>query len=148
MLDLLFLLSFIVPAPFWLMMLVAPRGAFTRRLLNSYAAFLILGAMYLFTLFGALFSTIGQGGGLNFSSLEALAQGFAVPSLALVGWIHLVALDLAGGYWILSHAERSSMPVTALRFFLLFTLLAGPFGIFCFVMWRLLTGAARRPARA
>jgi hypothetical protein len=145
MLDFLYALTFIIPAPFWLLMFFAPRQDFTRRVLNSYLAFLLLGALYVFTLVGALITLLGTGG-LNFSSLSSLVTLLTSPSAALVLWIHVIALDLVGGQWIFHEAKKMQMHVTPLRLFLIFTLLVGPFGIFSFVLWRLLTRAARSAA--
>jgi hypothetical protein len=145
MLDLLYALTFIIPAPFWLLMLFAPRQGFTRRVLNSYLAFLLLGALYVFTLVGATITLLGSGG-LNFSSLSSLAAMLASPAAALVLWMHVVTLDLVGGQWIFNEAEKMQMHVITLRVFLIFTLLVGPFGIFGFVLWRLLTNSTRSAA--
>jgi hypothetical protein len=145
MLDFLYALTFIIPAPFWLLMLFAPRQDFTRRVLNSYLAFLLLGALYVFTLVGALITLLGKGG-LDFGSLGSLTAMLTSPAATLVLWIHVIALDLVGGQWIFYEAEKMQMRVTTLRVFLIFTLLVGPFGIFSFVLWRLLTSAARGAA--
>jgi hypothetical protein len=148
LLNALYLLSTVVAIPFWLAMFLAPRAKTTERLLNSMAAFLILGGLYLFTVIGSLLGTVGQGGGLNFSSVEALAQGFAAPSFTLVVWIHLVTVDLAAGYWIYHDGMRHGIGLAALRGVLVLTLLLAPAGLFAYAVWRLTRNPARRAAAA
>lgn len=148
LLNALYLLSMVVAIPFWLAMLFAPRAKTTERLLNSMAAFVILGGIYLFTLIGGLMGTVGQGGGMNFSSVESLAQGLATPAFTLVLWIHVLAGDLAAGYWIYHDGMRQGIGLTALRGVLLLTLFLGPVGLFAYAIWRLSRSPARRAAAA
>ncbi|MCC7210034.1 MAG: DUF4281 domain-containing protein [Anaerolineae bacterium] len=148
LLNALYVLSSVVVIPFWLAMFFAPRGKTTERLLNSMAAFLILGGVYLFVLVGGLLGTIGQGGGMNFSSVEALAQSLSTPAFVLVLWIHVLVGDLAAGYWIYHDGLRNGIGLTALRGVLVLTLLLGPVGVLSYGVWRLSRSPARRAAAA
>lgn len=153
MLNFLLLLSFIVPFPFWFLLIVFPRRQFTRNMFSSawgHVGFIILGAMYLFLLVGAIIAGISAGTGLNlsgFTTANGLAAMFATPAAALVAWIHLVAMDLAGAFYIYSQADKLKMPNWALSLNLLATLVLGPLGMFIFAMGRLLT-AMRQPRTA
>lgn len=148
LLNALYVLSTVVAIPFWLAMFFAPRAKTTERLLNSMAAFVILGGVYLFTLVGGLLGTVGQGGGMNFSSVEALAQSLSTPAFALVCWVHLLAVDLAAAYWIYHDGLRQGIGLTALRGLLVLTLLLAPAGLFAYAIWRLSRNPARRAAAA
>ncbi|CAG0987957.1 MAG: DUF4281 domain-containing protein [Anaerolinea sp.] len=148
MLDLLFILSNLVILPFWLAMILFPRREFTNSLLKSHAALIVLALMYLLVFLGGFLTSIGQVYLLNFSSTELLAQTLTRPSFALVAWLHMICLDLVGGYWIYHESEKIGMGVNVMRVCLLFTFLLGPFGIFCFVVWRMLRASLRDSALA
>jgi hypothetical protein len=91
MLNLLYALSLLVPLPFWALMILFPRQRLAQQAMESYLGVLILGSMYVLTLFGALVSGIGRIP-LDFSSPTGLAAIFADPAMALVVWLHMVAL--------------------------------------------------------
>ena len=54
MLDLLFIVVNLIPLPFWFLMIFLPRRQFTRRVMANYMVFLVLGALYVFTMVGAI----------------------------------------------------------------------------------------------
>jgi hypothetical protein len=141
MLDLLFLLVTVIPLPFWFLMIFLPRWRVTRQVTKNYLVFLVLGALYVFAIVGAIAAGI--------SALVAKSQGFSLSPaglLALLGtpagilgvWTHMIVLDLVAGYWIYHEAERLHMPRLLTSVTLLFTFLLAPLGIFIFVLWRTL----------
>ncbi|MBX3064163.1 MAG: DUF4281 domain-containing protein [Anaerolineae bacterium] len=149
MLDALFVLSLVVSAPFWLLLIVFPRREFTRSLFTTsyiYLCFIILGALYLFTLVGATTNAIATGeiGKWGLTSLGGLSAMFASPTVVLVVWIHLVTMDLAGGFMIYRAAQELNMRSLTLSIILFFTLLLGPLGILIFSLWRVLHGMRSR----
>jgi hypothetical protein len=107
--------------------------------MESHLGVLILGGMYVLTLFGALVSGIGRIS-IDFSSPQGLAAVFSDPAMALVVWLHMIALDLAAGYWIYSDGLRRNKPA---RLILVLTLFAAPLGLFIYFMNRLLERAAQ-----
>jgi hypothetical protein len=141
MLDLLFLLSLLIPLPFWLLMIFLPRHSFTRRLVNNFWVFVILGAMYLFGLVGGTIAAIGQGASLfaGLTSLSGFSALVKVPAVALLVWLHMVTMDLAGGFLIYREATKQNMPTIFTSVCLFLTLLLGPLGMFTFAMWYSLT---------
>lgn len=138
MLDLLYTLSLIVPLPFWALMILFPRQRLAQQAMESYLGVLILGGMYVLTLFGALLSGIGRVP-FDFGSPTGLAAMFADPAMALVVWLHMVALDLAAGYWIYTDGLRRNKST---RLILVLTLFAAPLGLFVYFMSRLFERAA------
>lgn len=88
-------------------------------------------------LLGAAVLTLGATGeGLDFSSLEGVTRAFARPEGVLVGWVHYLAFDLWVGAWATEDAHRRGVPHWALLPCLLFTLLAGPFGLLLYLAIR------------
>jgi hypothetical protein len=143
MLNLLYALSLLVPLPFWALMILFPRQRLAQQAMESHLGVLILGGMYVLTLFGALVSGIGRIS-LDFSSPTGLAAIFADPAMALVVWLHMVALDLAAGYWIYSDGLRRNKPA---RLILVLTLFAAPLGLLIYFMSQLLERAAQAALR-
>jgi hypothetical protein len=143
MLDLLYTLSLLVPLPFWALMILFPRQRLAQQAMESYLGVLILGGMYVLTLFGALLSSIGRIP-LDFGSPTGLAAMFADPAMALVVWLHMVALDLAAGYWIYTDGLRRNKST---RLILVLTLFVAPLGLFIYFMSRLFERAAEAAVR-
>ncbi|MFQ3536077.1 MAG: ABA4-like family protein [Aggregatilineales bacterium] len=144
MLDLLYTLSLVVPLPFWALMILFPRQRLAQQAMESYLGVLLLGGMYVLTLFGAVLSGIGRIP-LDFGSPNSLAAIFADPAMALVVWIHIVALDLTAGYWIYTDGLRRNKST---RLILVLTLFVAPLGLFIYFMSRLLERAAESAVRA
>ncbi len=142
MLNLLYALSLLVPLPFWALMILFPRQRLAQQAMESYLGVLILGGMYVLTLFGALLSSIGRLS-IDFGSAEGLAAIFGDPAMALVVWLHMVALDLAAGYWIYTDGLRRNKST---RLILVLTLFAAPLGLFIYFLSRLLERAAEAAA--
>ena len=57
----------------------------------------------------------------------------------------MLALDLFTGAWIYRQCQRLNAPAWIRIPALLFTLMAGPFGLLIFLVWRFLMGQAERP---
>jgi hypothetical protein len=143
MLDLLFVLVNLIPLPFWFLMIFLPRRQFTRRLMDNYLIFLVLGALYVFTMVGAIVAGVdatarGSAPALNFTTTGGLAVAFSLPAAALVVWVHMVAMDLIGGHWMYHESQRLNLSQLFTSISLLLTLAFGPLGIFTFVLWRTL----------
>lgn len=144
MLMFLYLLSSIVPLPFWILLIFFTRRKVTKQFFGttySYAGFLVLGGLYIFTLFGTAMTLLfnGQSNVVNFGSPDGLAKMFQIPALALVVWLHMITMDLAGGFFIYRESERLNLPLGFTKACLVLTFLLGPLGMFIFGLWRVLT---------
>jgi hypothetical protein len=149
MLDLLFALSFIVPAPFWFLLIFFPTRPFVKRLFGTsyfHVGFAILGGLYLFSLVGTITSEIGAGSLSlgNLTSLDGLTALMSNRASVLVVWLHVVTMDLAGAFYIYRTALDTNMGRAALSITLLFTLLLGPVGMLMFAIGRILYGMRQR----
>jgi hypothetical protein len=138
MLNVLYALSLIVPFPFWFLMIVLPRTAFTKRAMSSYIIFVVLGVYYVVMLASTVISLAGAIS-LEFNSfitVEGLAKLMGTPIGALIVWSHMVIMDLIGGHWMYHEAQRLNAPIWWSSVCLLMTLLSGPVGLFLFISWR------------
>src|SRR5260221_740314 len=96
-------------------MICLPNRDFTRRIANGYGVFVVLGALYVITLVGAIVAgiTLTQPHftPVTLTTAEGLATLLANPYLALVVWLHMLTLDLVGGHWIYNTAQRLGAPI-------------------------------------
>lgn len=138
MLSTLYLLTFVVPFPFWFLMIFMPRTALTRRITDNYTIFGVLGIYYVVMLVGSLTTLAGSPGfDLNsFATVEGLARLMGTPIGALIVWSHMVIMDLIGGHWVYHESERLNAPLWWSSLCILMTLVSGPIGLLLFVSWR------------
>lgn len=140
MLDFLLLLTFVVPFPFWILMIFLPNAEITRKATNNFWVFILLGALYVFVLVGGTIAAIGQAAfSLSaFTTTAGLAKLFALPATALLAWLHMTATDLASGFLIYRVSRQLGWSNLMTSVALVFTLLTGPLGLFIFAMRHLL----------
>ena len=79
----------------------------------------------------------------GFGSLADVMALFAVPEVALAGWIHFLAFDLLIGALIVRGARAEGMPFPLVLPCLPLTFLAGPAGWLLFQALRAVRAAAR-----
>ncbi|WP_232064522.1 ABA4-like family protein [Rhodocytophaga rosea] len=91
--------------PQWLLLIVAPRWKWTKKLANSYIIPLLLALVYVF-LFVTHFSEIQNGG---FDSLEKVRILFSNDYFLLAGWVHYLVFDLILGSWIAKDGQQASI---------------------------------------
>ena len=119
----------------WVVLILLPRTRVLRRLVQVLAvgglcvAYAVLVQLVFFSV---------QGGG--FSSLAAVQRLFAVPEVALAGWIHYLAFDLFVGLWIAQRADAMGLSRWLQAPVLVVTFMFGPIGLMLFG----LAAAARR----
>ena len=125
------------PMPLWLAMMFAPEHPLTERASRSTTVFMLAALQYVGALIAAMRS--GSGEGLpDFTTLDGIRQGLGTREGALAGWAHMLALDLFTGAWIYRQCRRLYAPAWIRIPALFFTLMAGPFGLLIFLVWRLL----------
>jgi hypothetical protein len=130
------------PMPLWLAMMFAPRAALTKKASRSSVVFGLAALNYVASL--GLTLVAGRRNGNNeppdFTSLEGIRRGLSTREGTLAAWSHMLALDLFAGAWIYRESLRLSAPAWVRIPSLAFTLLAGPFGLLLFLVWRVLGG--------
>ena len=121
------------PMPLWLAMMFAPNHPLTDRMARSTSLFGLLAVHYLL----ALFNAVRNGGeAMDLMSLDGISKGLGTREGALAGWAHFLALDLFTGAWIYRQCQRLNAPAWVRIPALVFTLMAGPFGLLIFLLWR------------
>ena len=93
---------------------------------------MLLGIAYIYAMHHALPFPEGAG----FGSLSEVLNAFAVPWLALAGWIHYLAFDLFIGAWEVRDAQRRGIAHVWLIPCLPLTFLAGPVGLLLYLAIR------------
>jgi len=133
-LEFVFTSTNLIIAPFWLLLLVAPRWSWTMRLVHGPVVVLLLAPIYAYLLFG--YGTNPDDA--NFRTLYGVMVGFSVPHIVMAGWIHYLVFDLFIGAWEARDALRRGVPYWLLAPCLLATLVFGPLGLLLYVVVRFL----------
>jgi hypothetical protein len=145
MTDTLFQLTFYLAAPFWALMILAPRWSVTPRVLASPWVTLLPLAVYLVVAlphFGELWRVVSQ------PDLPSLRAFLGQPYGAAAIWAHLVAFDLFLGRWMYFEARSLAVPAVAVSLILLLTIFLSPLGLIAFLAVRSVVGRrSRGPGR-
>ena len=133
--------SFLLVAPFWLLMIALPGWRVTQRVIASPWIAAPAAALYLVLVVPDLPGVLAVVGS---PSLDAIATLLATPEGATVAWVHFLAFDLFVGRWVYldARARRVSAWVTSPLLFA--TLMVGPVGLLGYLAVR--GWAGRRPA--
>jgi hypothetical protein len=125
-------LSFLLVAPFWLLMILVPKAALTRRIIGS--PFISVGAalVYLALVLPDIATVLPL---VARPSLEPVAALLGTPRGATIAWQHFLAFDLLVARMIYLHAEPRGVPQWQLSPVLLLTLLLGPIGYLLSLTW-------------
>ncbi len=129
--DLLFTIANRAVLPAWILLAVAPRWIWTRRLIFSVLIPALLAAAYIYALVLAEAPE-----GANFGTLEGVMLFFTVPFAVTAGWIHYLVFDLFVGAWETRDAERRGISHWFVIPCLFFTLMLGPVGLLMYLVLR------------
>lgn len=139
----LFSASFLLVAPFWACMILAPGWNVTERLVSSPLIILPAATLYLLLLLPQL--TFVASGVIS-PSLSKMTTLFAQETGTTLVWVHFLAFDLFVGRWIYLDAKPRSIPRPVLSLALLATLLFGPVGFLGYHVIRPISAASRKPS--
>jgi hypothetical protein len=115
----------------WIILAVAPRWKWTRKIILSGAIPLLLSAVYLVLI--VLFFGSAEGG---FGSLAGVMQLFTNEWAVLGGWIHYLAFDLLVGIWEVKDSQEKGISHWFVIPCLFFTFMLGPIGFLMYVVLR------------
>ena len=115
----------------WLLMAIAPRWKWTRRIVLSGLYPLILGLVYLLL----IVFFFGQSEG-DFGSLQGVAKLFENPYALTAGWIHYLAFDMFIGAWEVNDSQKHGISHFLVIPCLFFTLMFGPIGLISYFVIR------------
>lgn len=133
------------PMPLWLAMMFAPNARLTARASRSSSLFMVAALHYALSLLNAVRGSRSESERPNFTTLDGLSRGLGTREGALAGWTHMLALDLFTGAWVYRQCQALGAPAWVRLPALFFTLMAGPFGLLLFLLWRLV-GAKQEEA--
>ncbi len=122
----------------WVSLILLPRWP---ALLSAilYLVVGLLSMLYAGILIGLVGGFVDPGGdmtGGNFSSIEGVQTLFSAKGGLTMGWIHYLAFDLFVGLWIARDADAKSFSRILQAPILAATFLAGPLGLFVWLLVR------------
>ncbi len=123
--------------PFWILLFVFPHYRVTHLVYRSMVFPLCLSIVYIWLLFKPIFID----NAINFMeplTLEVLQPLMSDPRGFTGGWVHYLAFDAVCASIIFSDSRRNQMPHVLVLPCLIFTLLAGPIGLFLYFLLRLI----------
>jgi hypothetical protein len=129
----LFQWAFYLAAPFWALMILAPRWSWTRRIMSSPWVALLPLIVYFalaFPLLGELWTVVSR------PDLSALQAFLGQPYGAAAIWAHLVAFDLFIGRWMYFEARERGIHPLIVSPILLLTIFLSPIGLIVFLVAR------------
>lgn len=126
MMATLFDASFLLVAPFWLLMIVLPGWGVTRRVIGSPWIAAPAAALYLALVLPGLPGVLGA---VASPSLGAIAPMLGTPAGATVAWVHFLAFDLFVGRWVYLDARGRGITPWLTSPLLFLTLMLGPAGL-------------------
>ena len=131
--DLIFKICNTVAPIGWLLMAIAPRWKWTKKIVLSGLFPLVLGLVYL-TLIAVFF---GKSEG-DFSSLQGVSKLFENPFALTAGWIHYLAFDMFIGAWEVTDSQKHGISHFLVVPCLFLTLMFGPIGLILYFVIRLI----------
>ena len=130
MTEFLFELSFLVAAPFWALMILAPRWARTVRIVRSPLIVLPPVVVYAVLVLPALGDVLPA---VANPTLPGIRELFATATGAAAVWAHVIAFDLFVGRWIWLDARERNAPWWVVSPLLVLTILLAPFGVLLYL---------------
>jgi hypothetical protein len=116
--------------PFWLLLIIMPSSAFTRFLVHSIVAPLLLAVAYVYVAYEIYLSgNIFEGFEL-YLGLENLYSLFSEENFLLIFWLHFLSISLFAGAWISRDSQKFFVPRILTAVSLLLTYFSGPLGLF------------------
>ncbi|MFC8228036.1 ABA4-like family protein [Streptomyces sp. NPDC057287] len=139
----LFEMTFMAAAPFWLLMIFAPRWRPTLRLAASpltVLPVLTLWAVMAAPVFPELWAAVSSPDIDTFRELTALANGAGAV------WAQIIAWDLLLGQWMFLEARRLGLSPLVTGPLLVLTILLSPLGLLVLLVIRAAVGSRSRTA--
>lgn len=124
--------------PAWLALMIVPL-VLPRWKGPQALAFGVVVPLLSFVYAAGLFKLYADGNGFDgqsFGSLESVMALLSNPWAALIGWVHYLAFDLFVGAWMVRDARVSRVPHILIIIPLFLTFMAGPFGLFLYLILR------------
>lgn len=137
----LFSLSFLLVAPFWLLIVFLPHWHVTRRIISSpwiAAPAALLYTVLAFPHLRGLLPVLIQPELESVRALLARAEG------TTIAWVHFLAFDIFVGRWIYLDSRKRGLRAWLVSPILFVTLMLGPFGLLSYLVVRRATARLSR----
>ncbi len=121
----LFVLTNILVAPFWLLMIVAPTWAVTRKVMAIRWILLPIALTYALPIVPHLLTDLPVLAKPNYDAIHTL---FAQPRGTTLAWAHILTADLFVGRWIYLDSRSKNLNPVMMAPIMVLSLLAGPLG--------------------
>jgi hypothetical protein len=143
MTELLFSITFLLAAPFWALMIFAPKWGVTGKVIASPLVVVPPALVYLVL---AVANLPELWAAVSAPSLGPLAEFLGTPEGTALGWAHFIAWDLFVGRWMYRRSRELEIHPLVMAPILLVTILASPVGLLLFLPVRALRERGREPA--
>jgi hypothetical protein len=138
----LFQLVFLLAAPFWILMIVAPSWGWTSRIIGSPLIVLPPVLIYVVLVLPNLAEVLPAVSSPTLVGVQAL---LGTPTGAAISWAHFIAFDLFVGRWEYLDARRRGVHPLVMTPVLLLTILLAPLGMLVYLVIRALPWQRDRP---
>lgn len=131
--SLLFTLSFMLVAPFWGLMMLAPRWSWTQKIMQSpwvAAPAALLYAVLVLPQFMSVFPAVLM------PSLDGIRTLLATEIGTTIGWVHFLAFDLFVGRWAYLDSRQRNISPLLMAPILFMVLMLGPIGFLLYMLVR------------
>lgn len=137
--------SFVLVAPFWLLIIFLPHWQVTRRIAQT--VWIAAPAALLYTIlvlprFAEVFPLVLR------PEHAAIGALLGSPAGTTIGWIHYLAFDLFVGRWVYLDSREKKFSAWLVSPVLFFVLMLGPFGLTLYLALRYLAPMVRAKAIA
>jgi hypothetical protein len=143
--GLLFELTFLAAAPFWALMILAPRWSWTVRIAGSPLIVVPVLLIYLALVLPAFGQVLPAVAAPTLDGIRAL---LGTADGAAAAWAHMLAFDLFAGRWIWLDGRERRISALVTSPVLLLTILLGPVGLLVHLALRPVSSRRTVPAPA
>jgi hypothetical protein len=119
--------------PFWLLMMLAPHWAWTKRIMGSLWPVVLVALLYAVLLLSQIGPVMA---GLANPTLAIIAAILGQPTGATIAWAHFLAFDLFVGRWAYLDSREKEITAWIVSPLLFFILMVGPLGFLLYLLGR------------
>jgi len=139
--ETLFAVTNLLVAPFWILMILAPTWAMTKKVIEIRWILLPIALTYALPILPRLATDLPKLANPHYATINAL---LATPAGTALAWAHILTADLFVGRWIYLDSRSRNINPFLMAPIMLLSLLAGPLG---FTLYLALTIILRRSHR-